>query len=91
MEIESIIISAGITILSLGLLTVSLLSYRKYRNLRLLFVSLVFVVFLCKGIILSIVILYPDFSALNELLHSTYYGVIDFAILALLFAATLKR
>jgi len=88
MEIESIIIDACITIFALGLLIVSLLSYRKYKNMKLLFVSLVFFVFLVKGIILS-------FSLFNEQLlgitSNPYIGLFDLVILVLLFIATLKR
>ena len=88
MEIESIIISAFITIFSIGLLLISLASYKKYKNLKLLFVSLVFIVFLIKGILLSLGLFYEEIAAI---LTSTYSGLFDLAILVLLFIATLKR
>ena len=88
MEIEGIIISAFITIFSLGLLTISFASYRKYKNPKLLFVSLVFVVFLLKGILLSVSLFYEN---IGNFLSETYIGIFDLIVLILLFIATLKR
>ena len=88
MEIGQIVISAFITIFSLGLLAVSLASYRKYKNMKLLFVSLVFLLFLVKGIILSLGIFSENFVAFDS---SNYGGIFDLVILILLFIATLKR
>lgn len=88
MQLEEIIISAFVTIFSLGLLAVSLASYRKYRNMKLLFVSLVFLIFLVKGILMSLSLFFGDIVALDSIL---YNGLIDLGILLLLFIATLKR
>ena len=88
MQIESIVISAFITIFSLGLLAVSLASYRKYKNLKLLFVSFVFIIFLIKGILHSLSLFYDDVEAINS---SIYIALLDLIILILLFIATLKR
>jgi len=88
MEIESIIIDAGITIFALGLFIVSLLSYRKYKNGKLLFVSLVFLIFLVKGILLSLSLFYSQFA---DIISNPYVGLFDLIILVLLFIATLKR
>ena len=88
MEIETIIISAFVTIFSLGLLTISITSYRKYKNQKLLFVSIVFLVFLLKGILLSLGLYQEDIAAL---LTSSYAGIFDLIILILLFMVTLKR
>ena len=88
MEIETIIISAFVTIFSLGLLAVSLASYKKYKNLKLLFVSLVFLVLLIKGILLSLSLFVDEIAVLNSVLYS---GLFDLIILILLFMATLKR
>ena len=88
MEIQSIVIDACITIFALGLFVVSLLSYRKYKNSKLIFVSLIFLIFLIKGIMLS-------FSLFNEqiasALSNSYVGLFDLVVLILLFIATLKR
>ena len=88
MEIQDIIISAFVTIFSLGLLIVSLASYKKHKNLKLLFVSIVFMVFLVKGILLSLGLFYQGLSLTNSL---EYNGLFDLIILILLFMATLKR
>jgi hypothetical protein len=88
MEIYQIIISAFITIFSVGLLAVSFASYRKYNNQKLLFVSLVFFIFLIKGILLSLQLFYPGLLPFSDLLIT---GFFDLCILVLLFIATLKR
>jgi len=88
MEIYEIIISAFITIFSIGLLTVSLASYKKYKNLKLLFVSLVFLVLLIKGILLSLGLFIDEIMIINSM---PYLGLFDLIILVLLFIATLKR
>ena len=91
MQIEVIAISAGITIFSLGLLIVSLVSYKKYKNSKLLFITLVFFVLLIKGILFSVSLFFPELSMINSLLFSIYGGLFDLTILVLLFIATLKR
>jgi hypothetical protein len=88
MEIESIVISACITVFALGLLAVSLVSYRKYKNPKLLFVSLVFFVFFIKGILLSFGLFYEQMAVID---FNLYAGLFDLMILVLLFIATLKR
>jgi hypothetical protein len=91
MEIEQIIFSAGITIFSLGLLIISLASVSKYKNTKLLFVSLVFLVFLIKGVLLSLRLFFPSFTLFDAVLVGSFSGVFDVIILGLLFIATLKR
>ncbi len=88
MEIQDIVISAFITIFSVGLLAISLASYKKYKNIKLLFVSLVFLVLLIKGILLSLGLFYEDLIMVNSM---PYSGLFDLMILILLFIATLKR
>ena len=91
MDLIDIAISVGITVFSLGLLFVSLLSYHKYKNIKLLAISIVFVVLLCKGIVLSLGLFFTEVSSLRSIVYGTYGGVFDLAILAILFVATLKR
>ena len=88
MEIEGLIINAGITVFSLGLLLVSILSYRRYRNNKLLFVSFVFMIFFIKGVILSLGLFSQP---LTEMISNPYFGLLDLIILVFLFIATLKR
>ena len=91
MEIEQIVLSACITIFSLGLLVVSLASYWKYKNLKLLFVSFVFFVFLVKGVLMSLHVFYPGFSLFDVAITGPFSGLFDLVVLVLLFVATLKR
>jgi len=88
MDIPVIVLVSCSTVFSLGMFLVSLLSYRRYKNTKLLFVCLAFFVFFIKGLLQSVslfstelTILRPDFSA----------GLFDVVILLLLFFATLKR
>ena len=88
MAIENIVISAFITIFSLGLFVIALSSYQKYKNTKLLFVTLVFLVFFVKGILLSLSFFYNEPAIITGILQS---GLFDLLILLLLFVATLKR
>lgn len=88
MEIINAVIGASITIFSLGLLWISLSSYRKYKNLKLLFVSIVFILFLLKGIILTINLFYEGLISIS---YDPFLGAVDLIMLLLLFMATLKR
>lgn len=85
---QSIILSAFVTIFSIGLCAISLLSYSKHKTMKLLVVSLVFLVFLVKGILLSIGMFYPEWGLPAANLS---FIVFDMIILFLLFIATLKR
>ena len=88
MENISVIISGIITIFSAGLFTVSIASYKKHKNVKLLFICLVFLVLLIKGIFLSLNLFYTEFTIFTS---NSYIGIYDVAILILLFIATLKR
>lgn len=83
-----IVLSAFTLVFSLGLLIVSLLSYRRYRNGKLVFVSLVFLVFLVKGMLLSLSVFSNNFS---EFFTNPYLGFLDVCALVFLFLATLRR
>ncbi len=88
MNIESIIISACVTVLAIGLMVVSLISYRKHRSTKLLFTSLVFLLFFIKGILFSINAISGQFTVITS---TQYLGLFDLLILIILFLATLKR
>jgi hypothetical protein len=90
MSTISIASSAFVTNFSLGLLFVSILSYRRHKNVKLLFVCVVFLLFLIKGIILSLGLIYEE--ELSSIVSSVIYtGLFDLLVLILLFAATLRR
>jgi len=86
MEFISIILSASITVFSLGLFIISLVSYLKYKNKKLLFVSAAFFIFLLKGIVMSSNAFVEEFS-----MSMILFGVLDLVVLIALFVATLKR
>ena len=88
MQIELILLSAGITIFSLNLLIVSLFSYKKYRNTKLLFISVVFLLFFLRGIIFSADAI---LGKTMDLVSLVYLLVFDLAILVLLYLTSLKR
>ena len=91
MEVEQIVLSACITIFSLGLLVVSLASYQKYKNVKLLVVSIVFLVFFVKGFLMSLRVFFSELSWVDGIVSGSYNGVFDLFVLVLLFIATLKR
>ena len=86
MTIEEIVISAFITILSIGLLTISIFSYLKRKNMKLIFVSMVFLIFLSKGLLFTINVFFTEIADLF-----IYFGILDVIILILLFISTIKR
>jgi len=91
MVIEQVILSACITIFSAGLLVVSILSYRRYKNTKLLIISGVFIVLFIKGLLMSYFVFDPGSSPVETLLVGSWSGVFDVVVLVLLFYATLKR
>jgi hypothetical protein len=87
-EIWLIALSAGITIFSLNLLVISLLSFLKYRNLKLLLMTMVFLLFFIRGLILSADVIVGksvDFASI------IYLWVFDLLILVFLYVTSLKR
>ena len=85
---ESIIIYGFITIFSIGLFSISILSYYKSKNKKLLFVSTVFLLFFIKGVILSFSLFFSD---LNNIITIPILALFDLLVLFLLFIATLKK
>jgi len=88
MGIEYIIVGAAICICALVLFLFSILSYRKYKNPKLLFVLIVFLFFLIRGILFSISFFYEPLAAFTA---SVYPWIIDVVILNLLYLSALKR
>ena len=88
MDIQSIFINASITVLSLGIVILSLVSYRKSKNVKLIFVTTAFLLFLMKGILLSLGLFH---DIVGNISSNSYFGLIDVIILLLLFVSTLKR
>lgn len=86
-EIESLFINACITIFSLAILILSFVSYKKYKNIKLVFITTAFFIFFMKGIIISLGLFFIEFSILTK---STYFGLFDVLILVFVFVSTLK-
>ncbi|MEM0467562.1 MAG: hypothetical protein QXL17_04380 [Candidatus Thermoplasmatota archaeon] len=89
MDFTNLILGACITTFSIGLLALSVVCFRKYRNEKLLFISGVFFIFLIKGIIVT----FRYFNILIFSIIEPYFdnGLLDLCVLLLLFLATLKR
>ena len=88
MQIELILLSAGITILSFNLLVVSLLSFKKYLNIKLLLVSIVFLLFFIRGLHLSIRIFYDEIFDINSIV---FIWLFDLIMLIFLYITSIKR
>ena len=88
MEIESVILSASITIFALGMLLVSIISYKHVKNTKLIFVSSAFLIFFIKGIMQSLSLFVEELAVMNL---NVYMKLFDLMILIFLFIATLKR
>jgi hypothetical protein len=87
-EIGNTILSAGITLCALVLCYISIASYRKHKTNRLLYVSIVFFVFLIKGILMSLSIFIDEFAFFT---YNIYFAALDFFMLIILFIAILKE
>jgi hypothetical protein len=88
MEMEYIILSAAITLVSLILIIVTLHSYRISGNKKLLFVLMVFLFFFIRGAFLSIGLFYEPLAWIAT---SYYTWAIDLVILTLIYIAALQR
>ena len=88
MIIEITILSACITVFSAILFIISLASYKKHKNKKLMFVILVFFIFLIKGIMMSLSMFVDELAFLT--IHP-YFGVLDLIMLLILFVAVVKE
>ena len=89
MNIEIIFLYAAITILSVVLFIVTLLSFRQYKNKKVLVVSFIFFFLFVRGIILSFSLFNDQLAAITT---SGYVWSFDLIVLILLYAAySLKR
>ena len=87
MSVLDLFISASITVLSLGLFILSILGYLKRKNTKMIFVSLVFLVFLVKGILLSLGVFSSEIIVLNSSFNP---WIFDLVVLVLLYVTSLK-
>lgn len=85
--IESTILYGFLTVFSFALWVISIFSYQKSRNKKIIFVNIVFLIFLIKGVLLSLSIFIPE---LLGLLSIPLLAVFDLLMLCLLFIAVLR-
>ena len=86
--IETSLIYGFITIFSLGMFIISLFSYKRSKNFKILFVSLAFFLFFIKGILLSLGLFITE---INDIISIQTLGIFDLLIIVILFIATLKK
>lgn len=86
--LENAIVFGFLTIFSFGLLIISILSYKRSKNKKIIFINLVFILFLLKGILLSLSVFLLD---LQDYISITILAILDLLILLLLFFAVLKK
>jgi hypothetical protein len=84
-----ILLYAAITILSLIMFCATIISYVKYKNKKLLFVSSIFLVLLIRGILLSVSMFYDPLKTITS---NGYIWIVDVLVLLFLYAAySVKR
>ena len=85
---ETMIIYGFLFVFSIGLLSISILSYTKTKNVKLFFVSGIFLMLTMKAVLLStsLFVTLPSF-----IISIPFLSIFDFLIIILLFIATLKR
>ena len=88
-SIDILFIISMITILSAILLFITLFSYVKHKNKKLLFISSVFLFLFIRGVILSFGLFNDD---LQNITSSSYIWIFDLIILIFLYTAySVKR
>ena len=86
--LENSILFGFLTVFSFGLLIISICSYRKSRNKKLIFVNFVFLIFLLKGVLLSLSIFIEE---IYDAVSIQWLALIDLLIICLLFISVLKK
>lgn len=81
-------VAAWVTVVAFVLFVISVLAFRKKRNARIAMISASFFLFFLEGIIFTYELFAPVFALP---VFFTAVGLIDIAILLLIFGATLKR
>jgi hypothetical protein len=87
MEYWQLLLSSGITIFSFALLIISLLSYRKYKKTKILFISTVVLMFLLKGLLYSVSLFN---SQVSGWITQPWFWVYDFVGVIFLYLVSLK-
>lgn len=82
------VVAAVLAVLSFTLLLISIASYRRSRNPRLALISASFLLFFIEGALFTYQLFYGSFTSQ---MFFTITGIINVAILLLIFTATFKR
>jgi hypothetical protein len=88
MELLELFIISCIIVISFGLLTLSLLVYRKTRNNKMLVISMVFLIFFIKVLLYNISLYFSDIDFYESM---TVVWIFDLIVLLLLYIASIKR
>jgi hypothetical protein len=87
MQNIELFITAAITMFSLSLLVLSMLGYKKTRNPQMFFLIAVFILFLIKGIIITLSLFFEDITIFDSLVNIWMF---DLVILIVLFLVSMK-
>jgi hypothetical protein len=82
------VVAAGVMILSVALLPISLRSYRRTGNSKILFTFIAFLMFFFVGVALFFYQYVPDLTSESTLVA---VGLLNLLILLLMYFATLKK
>ena len=88
MSVLELFILSIIIVISFGLLVLSLFAYRKNKNLKMLFISFVFLVFFIKVVLYNISLFVSEINIFDSMIS---IWIFDLVILVLLYVASMKR
>ncbi len=88
MSVLELFILSIIIVISFGLLVLSLFAYRKNKNLKMLFISFVFLVFFIKVVLYNISLFVTEINIFDSMIS---IWIFDLVILVLLYVASMKR
>jgi hypothetical protein len=88
MDIIELFIVACIIVISFSLLVLSLFAYKKNKNLKMLLISFVFLVFFIKILIYNLSFYFTDINLFDSHVNIWFF---DLVILLLLYVASMKR
>ena len=88
MSIIELLIVSIIIVLSFSLFLLSALAYRKNKNIKMLIISSVFLVFFIKVLAYNISLYFTDINIFNSIVSM---WIFDLLVLLLLYVASMKR
>jgi hypothetical protein len=88
MSVLELLILSIVIVISFGLLVLSLFAYKKNKNLKMLFISFVFLVFFVKVVLYNISLFVQEINIFDSMIN---IWVFDLVILVLLYIASMKR